>query len=374
MPVGYHGLLVKTVTIAVEPVYEARIENGILRATGAQLAELGADGSPSVFVITNAAVRKHWGRVLKDSLKQAQLHFESLEMEDGERYKTMATIEKLATRLVERGADRRSLLVGFGGGVVGDVTGFLASIYMRGVDFVQVPTTFLAQVDAAIGGKTGVDLRVGKNLLGSFHQPRLVLIDPAVLATLPEREYRAGLYEALKCGVIRNPQIFDFMEKEREAVLRREPAALEWLIAECVAVKAAVVAADEREAGLRRILNFGHTIGHALEAETSYKKYLHGEAVAWGMVAASMIGAGLEKTDAETARRIRSAVLAYAPLPRVTARSRDVARRLRADKKTIDGAVHFVLPVEIGRVEIVRDVPERAVLHAIDELRTLSQA
>jgi 3-dehydroquinate synthase len=374
VPLGYHGLPVKTVAIAVEPVYEARIESGLLRATGAQLAELRAQSIPSIFVITTAVVRKRWGRVLKDSLKQANLHFEILEMEDGERYKTMATVEKLATRLVERGADRRSLLVAFGGGVVGDVTGFLASIYMRGVDFVQVPTTFLAQVDAAIGGKTGVDLRAGKNLLGSFHQPRLVMIDPAVLATLPEREYRAGLYEALKCGVIRNPQIFDFMEKEREAILRRDPSALEWLIAECVAVKAAVVAADERESGLRRILNFGHTIGHALEAETAYKKYLHGEAVAWGMVAASIIGAGLEKTDPETTRRIRAAVLAYAPLPPVTVRSRNIARRLRADKKTVDGAVHFVLPVEIGRVEIVSDVPEPAVLQAIDELRRLSQA
>jgi 3-dehydroquinate synthase len=327
-----------------------------------------------VFVITNGAVRKSWGTPLTESLNEAKLIFQVLEMGDGERFKSVATVEDLATRLVQRGADRRSLIVAFGGGVVGDVAGFLASIYMRGLDFVQVPTTFLAQVDAAIGGKTGVNLPSGKNLLGSFHHPRGVLIDPGVLATLPEREYRAGLYEALKCGIIRSPQVFEFMEKEREAVLRRDPVALEWLIAECVAVKAAVVAADERESDLRRILNFGHTIGHALEAETSYQHYLHGEAVAWGMVAASMIGAGLQKTDAEAARRIISAVLAYAPLPRVTARSKNVARRLRADKKTVDGAVHFVLPVEIGRVEIVRDVPERAVLHAIDELRTLSQA
>jgi 3-dehydroquinate synthase len=365
---------VKTIPIAVEPVYEARIENGLVRQIGPQLAELRADGSPFVFVITNPAVRKHWGRALTGSLRKERLHFRVLEMRDGERYKTMGTVEDLATRLVERGADRRSLVVAFGGGVVGDVAGFLASIYMRGLNFVQVPTTFLAQVDAAIGGKTGVDLPAGKNLLGSFHQPRLVLIDPGVLRTLPEREYRAGLYEALKCGVIRSPRIFDFMEKEREAILRRDPAALECLIAECVEVKAAVVAADEHEFGLRRILNFGHTIGHALEAETAYRQLLHGEAVAWGMVAASMIGAGLHKTDAETARRIISAVFAYASLPRVTARSRNIARRLRADKKTVDGAVHFVLPVEIGRVEIVRDVPEHAVLHAIDELRTLSQA
>jgi 3-dehydroquinate synthase len=245
---------------------------------------------------------------------------------------------------------------------------------MRGLDCIQVPTTLLAQVDAAIGGKTGVNLRTGKNLLGSFHQPRRVLIDPGVLATLPEREYRAGLYEALKCGVIRNPEIFDFMEKQREPILQRQPMALEWLITHCVEVKAAVVAADERESDLRRILNFGHTIGHALEAETSYKQYLHGEAVAWGMVAAAMIGAGLQKTDADAARRIISAVLAYASLPPVSVRSKNVVRRLRADKKTLDGAIHFVLPVEIGRVEIVPDVPERAMLQAVDELRTLSQA
>ena len=366
--------VVKTVTIAVQPVYEARIESGILRHAGTQLAPLCAEGNPSVYVITNATVRKHWGSTLADALNHARLPFEKIEMGDGERYKTMDTIEELATRLVERGADRRSLLVAFGGGVVGDVAGFLASIYMRGLDLVQIPTTFLAQVDAAIGGKTGVDLPAGKNLLGTFHQPRLVLIDPAVLATLPEREYRAGLHEALKCGVIRNPEIFDFMEKERDAILRRDPAALEWLIAECVAVKAAVVAADEREGGLRRILNFGHTIGHALEAETSYRHYLHGEAVAWGMVAASMIGVNVQKTDPKIARRIISTVLAYAPLPRVTSRSRNIARRLRADKKTVNGAIHFVLPVEIGKVEIVRDVPERSVLQAIDKLRTLSQA
>ncbi len=364
----------KTVPISVQPPYEVRIENGLVRQVGAQLSDFRADPSSAAYVITNPAVRKHWGNAVTESLNQAKLIFQVLEMGDGERYKTMATIEDLATRLVERGADRRSLLIALGGGVVGDVAGFLASIYMRGIDVVQVPTTLLAQVDAAIGGKTGVNLHAGKNLLGSFHQPRRVLIDPGVLATLPEREYRAGLYEALKCGIIRDPQIFNFMEKEREAILRRDSAALECLIADCVAVKAAVVAADERESDLRRILNFGHTIGHALEAETSYKQYLHGEAVAWGMVAASMIGAGLQKTDAEAARRIISAVLAYAPLPRVTVRSKNVARRLRTDKKTVDGAIHFVLPVEIGRVEIVRDVPERAVLHAIDELRTLSQA
>ena len=325
-------------------------------------------------MITNSAVRKYWGNVLIAALESAQLEYQVLEMGDGERYKSIATIEDLATRLIRRGADRTSTLVAFGGGVVGDVAGFLASIYMRSIRLLQIPTTFLAQVDAAIGGKTGINLPSGKNLLGTFHHPRLVLIDPAVLATLPEREYRAGLYEALKCGVIRNPALFEFMDQKREPLLQRDSAALEWLIAECVKVKAEVVAADERESDLRRILNFGHTLGHALEAETSYKQYLHGEAVAWGMVGATMIAAALQKTDTDVAQRIISLVLAYAPLPPVAARGKNILRRLRADKKTTDGVVHFVLPRSIGQVEIVADVPEKAVVQAIEEIRTLSQA
>jgi 3-dehydroquinate synthase len=191
---------------------------------------------------------------------------------------------------------------------------------------------------------------------------------------LPDREYRAGLYEALKCGVISDPEIFNFMEQHRERILQRDAESLEWLIAECVRVKARVVAADEREAGPRRILNFGHTIGHALEAETSYKQFLHGEAVAWGMVAASMIAAGMQLTDADTARRIISLVLAYAPLPKVEPKGKRLAKRLKADKKTANGVVHFVLPKKIGEVEIVPDVPERAVVQAVEELRYLSQA
>ncbi len=307
-------------------------------------------------------------------MQAAGVQHQVLEFPDGERYKTLAAVEELGARLVQRGADRNTVIIAFGGGVVGDVAGFLASIYMRGIDFVQVPTTLLAQVDAALGGKTGVNLREGKNLLGTFHQPRAVLTDPGVLTTLPEREYRSGLYEALKCGIIRRREIFEFMEKERDKVLQRDPAALEWLITECVRVKADVVAADERESGERRILNFGHSIGHALESETGYKQFLHGEAVAWGMVAAAMIAAAMQKTDSDTARRIISAVLAYATLPKVEPRGKKIAHRLQADKKTRDGHVHFVLPREIGSVEIVPDVPERAIVQAVEELRYLSQA
>ena len=348
------------------------IEHGLLERAGKHLESV-LGRRARCFVVTTPSVRRRWGRELSASLRRAGVEEVVLEMGEGERYKTLATVEALAEKFLRRGADRRAVAIAFGGGVVGDVTGFLASIYMRGLECVQIPTTFLAQVDAAIGGKTGVNLRAGKNLLGSFHQPRAVLVDPEVLATLPEREYRSGLYEALKCGVIRSPRLFEFMEQERERILERDPRALEWLIAECVQVKARVVAADERERGLRRILNFGHTIGHALEAETGYRRFRHGEAVAWGMVAASRMAAALGKLDSATAQRITSAVLAYGPLPPVGVRSRAVVHRLAADKKTVDGVAHFVLPRAIGRAEIAANVPERVVTRAVEELRALSR-
>ncbi len=353
--------------------YEAWIESGLVRRAGEIIREV-LPGRSRFFVITVPPVKKAWGDALLGSLQAAGLQHQVLEFPDGERYKTLAAVEELGTRLVQRGADRKSVVIAFGGGVVGDLAGFLAAVYMRGIDLVQVPTTLLAQVDASLGGKTGVNLREGKNLLGAFHQPRVVVTDPGVLATLPEREYRAGLYEALKCGVIRRREIFEFMEEERDKILQREPGALEWLITECVRVKAEVVAADERESDQRRILNFGHSIGHALESETGYRQFLHGEAVAWGMVAAAMIAAAMQKTDSDTARRIISAVLAYATLPKVEPRGKRIAHRLQADKKTVDGHVQFVLPREIGAVEVVSDVPERAIVQAVEELRYLSQA
>jgi 3-dehydroquinate synthase len=352
--------------------YPVLIEPGLLERTGLVLREMLPQTSRYI-LITAAPIRKHWGDAVTKSLDAAELRYDVVEMPDGERYKTLATVGDLTRALVKRGADRKTVILALGGGVVGDVAGFAAAIFMRGLDVVQLPTTFLAQVDASVGGKTGVDLPEGKNLVGAFHQPRVVLIDPLALNTLPDREYRAGLYEALKCGVIRRPDLFDYMEQNRERILQRDPEVMEWLIAQCVQVKADVVGADEREGGLRRILNFGHTVGHALEAETSYKQFLHGEAVAWGMVAACMIAAATQRASSETARRIISVVLAYAPLPKVATRGKRVVRRLAADKKTVNGVVHFVLPTELGCVEVVSDVPARAVEQAVEELRYLSQ-
>lgn len=353
--------------------YEALIESGLLRSAGVYINEL----MPNVqryYIVTAPHLRKLYGKYLSDSFGSLKLEHHFVEMADGEQRKNLSTIEAAGGRLVKLGADRNSVVVAFGGGVVGDMAGFLASIYMRGISFVQIPTTFLAQIDSSVGGKTGVNLDEGKNLLGTFQQPKMVVIDPGVLVSLPERDYRSGLFEALKAGIIRDPRIFEFMEENRDRILTRDPGTLEWLIAECVRVKAAVVSADEQEHGLRRILNLGHTIGHALEAETRYKHFMHGEAVAWGIVAASMISVGMQLTDSRTAQRIISAILSYAPLPKVEVRPKAVIKRLTRDKKTVDGKIHFILPREIGKVEVVADVPERAVLQSIEELRYLSQA
>jgi len=358
------------INVAANP-YRAIIENGVLKHAGEVLAQ-AVPNRKRVYVVTSTPVRKLWGEALAEALKEYEATF--FEVPDGEKYKTLKTVEDLARKMVKKGADRKAVVVALGGGVVGDMAGFLAAIYMRGVDVVQIPTTLLAQVDASVGGKTGVDLAEGKNLIGAFHHPRVVMIDPSVLATLPDREFRAGLYEVMKCGLIRRPEIFEFMEQNREKILQRDAEALEWLITAAVQVKADVVAADEREGDLRRILNFGHTIGHALETETGYKHFLHGEAVAWGMVAASMIAAAMQKTDPETARRIIATVLAYASLPKVVSRGKRIVKRLAADKKTLDGVVHFILPTELGKVEIVSDVPEKAVLQAVEELRYLSSS
>ncbi len=351
--------------------YEVVIGSGLLARAGECLARFLEN--KRIFIVTVPPVRRRWAKVLVKSLSASGIETDVLEMPDGERSKRLATLEKLAEKLVKQGADRGVTLIALGGGVVGDITGFLASIYMRGVDVIQVPTTVLAQVDAAIGGKTGVNLISGKNLLGTFHQPRVVLIDPSVLETLPSREYQAGLYESLKCGIIGDPGLFKLFEDRRREILDRDPVVIENVIADSVRLKASVVSADEREGGLRQILNLGHTIGHALEAETRYTKLLHGEAVAWGMIAATHIALSTGKLDSITAGRISSSILGFGRLPRMQLQTESILKRLRSDKKTRNGVVHFILPREIGKVEITTDVPEAVVRKAIDEVRKLAR-
>lgn len=351
--------------------YDVLIGSRLLARAGESLSKILDDRR--VIVVTVPPVRKRWGKILLKSLADAGIACSVVEMPNGERAKRLSTLEGLAEKLVKLEADRNTVLIALGGGVVGDVTGFLASIYMRGVDVIQVPTTVLAQVDAAIGGKTGVNLVSGKNLVGTFHQPRAVLIDPDVLETLSAREYRAGLYESLKCGIIGDPGLFRLFEDRHREILDRDAVVVEKVIADSVRLKASVVSADEREGGLRQVLNFGHTIGHALEAETRYTQLLHGEAVAWGMIAATHIALAFGKLDSVTAGRITNAVIGFGKLPRMKFESANIVKRLRSDKKTRNGLVHFVLPREIGKVEIASDVPEAIVRSAVDEIRRLAR-
>ncbi len=342
--------------------YPAIVERGVI----GRISEFIPEGRGRVFVVTTRDVWDLHGGLLQTALgthAHAVIFFAG-----GEENKRIAHVEAFAEQMMEDGADRSSLIIAFGGGIVTDMAGFLAAVFMRGVPVIQIPTTLLAQVDAAVGGKTGVNLTAGKNLVGSFHQPLAVLIDPAVTATLPEREYRAGLYEIIKAGIIASEPLFTVFTSQRDAVLAQTPAIVDHIIGEAVRIKAEVVSADERESGLRRLLNFGHTFGHALEAETGYTRFLHGEAVSWGMRAATLLAGELSMLSASDGQAILQTLDAYGPIPALTGISAaQIQARLLKDKKTIQSRVHFVLPVRIGEVEVVSDVSIAAVKNAISQ-------
>jgi 3-dehydroquinate synthase len=340
--------------------YSALVERGVLASAAQHIPPKAG----KVFVVSTEDVWRHQGERLAAAL--AGVTHELLFLPGGEEQKRLAPLERLAEEMVRRGADRTSVVVAYGGGIVTDMAGFLAAIFMRGIPVLQIPTTLLAQVDAAIGGKTGVNLEIGKNLIGSFHQPLAVLIDPAVLDTLPEREYRAGLYEILKAGVIRDAALAGFLVAESGAVLARQADAVDRIIADSVRIKAEVVTADEREGGLRRILNFGHTFGHALEAETGYTRFLHGEAVEWGMRAATRLAQTAGCLSAEDGAAILGMLRLYGPIPPLDGiAAANLHARLVHDKKTVQGKIHFVLPVRMGEVRVVSGVAESLVLDAI---------
>jgi 3-dehydroquinate synthase len=276
---------------------------------------------------------------------------------DGERYKTLRTVERIYGECLRRRLDRSGSVIAVGGGVVGDVAGFAAATYLRGIRIVQVPTTLLAQVDSAIGGKVGVNLPAGKNLVGAFHPPALVACDPEVLGTLPPREFRSGLYEVVKYGVIASRGLFDTVAAALPAILAQQVTVLTQVIAECCRIKATVVMADEREAGPRRVLNFGHTIGHALEAITRYRRFRHGEAIAHGMRAAARLSAARGLLEAQDEARLTGLVDAVGELPPVTdLRAADALDLIRRDKKVVGGRLHFVLARGLGGTEIVNDI------------------
>lgn len=276
---------------------------------------------------------------------------------DGERFKHLQTVSRIYDALIRAGADRATTIVALGGGVVGDIAGFAAATYLRGIPIVQVPTTLLAQVDSAIGGKVGVNHALGKNLIGAFHQPAAVVIDPQFLVTLPRREFRAGLYEVVKYGMIASPGLLDRVADQLPRLFDRDATALVPVIAESCRIKAAVVEADERERGPRRTLNFGHTIGHALEAVTKYRRFRHGEAVGYGMLAATELATKRGLVATADRDRLAGIITSMGPLPPVADLSTaQLIEAVGRDKKVVEGRLHFVLPVRIGATAVVSDV------------------
>jgi len=344
----------QTIRLAIPSAsYTISIGRGLLATLYPRLRKAVEGKAFRPFIVTSPNIWKLWGEKVLASFAEAPT---VLFLPAGEQYKRLAAVESLAEKLAQAGADRDALLIAFGGGVIGDITGFLAAIYMRGVPYVQVPTTLLAQVDSSVGGKTGVNLAAGKNLIGSFHHPRAVVVDIDVLATLPGEELRAGLQESVKAGIIRSPALFRLLEREGDKVRAGDPATLERVIAASIRMKAEVVTIDERESGLRMILNFGHTLGHAIEAATGYKKLLHGEAVGWGSIAALHLSLARGRISEGEFARMANLILAYGPLPRFSATAKELVALTASDKKTRSGRRAYVLATGIGRTETVFDV------------------
>ncbi len=314
------------------------------------------------FIVSSPLVWRLHGPRIARALKGA----EAILVPDGERHKQLSTVVRVYDALVGANADRASTLVTFGGGVIGDMAGFAAATYLRGIALVHVPTTLLAQVDSAIGGKVGVNHPLGKNLIGSFHQPHAVVVDPTVLGTLPRREFRAGLYEVIKYGVTSSAGLFDRVTRDRSAIFAHEPAALTPVIAESCRIKAEVVSADEWEAGPRRILNFGHTAGHAIEAVTKYKRYRHGEAIAYGMLVAAELAVARDAFAERDRKALADLIASLGPLPAIAdVPITQILDAMRHDKKVISGRLHFVLPIAIGATAIVDDVNDKEMREAL---------
>ena len=290
-------------------------------------------------------------------------------IEDGERYKNLNTVARLLDAFVKAEADRSTVIVAVGGGVIGDMVGFSAATFLRGLPVVHVPTTLLAQVDSAIGGKTGVNHPLGKNLIGSFHAPSLFVADPIVLETLPRREFRAGLYEVIKYGVIADPTLLDRVRDSMTAIFARDGDAIAPLVSASCRIKAEVVSADERESGRRRILNFGHTVGHALESVTKYKQFRHGEAIGYGMLAALAIGVTRGITPKPLYEEIEALITQLGPLPSVAdISSKEAYAAIGRDKKIVDGKLHFVAASGRGKTVELTDVSEKEIKAALKKI------
>jgi len=350
--VEYMGKVEQRVAVSLKArSYDIVIKPGLIDDLAVRLQALAS--AERVGIVTDRHVAGHYLRTLLNQCEQAGLRPIPIVLPPGEKNKTLATVGKVLDVLAKKRFERKSLLIALGGGVVGDLTGFAAAIYQRGIPFVQVPTTLVAQVDSSVGGKTGVDHRLGKNLIGAFHQPKAVWIDPMLLCTLPKRELVAGLAEVIKYGIIADKKFFAYLEQRMPALLRLDPQSVMQVVKRSCEIKAQVVAEDEQESDRRRILNYGHTIGHALEALGGYRSLIHGEAVGIGLVLEADLARRQGYCNGETVNRIRSLVCAAGLSDRLTNGSSErVWTAMQHDKKVSQGKVIGVWPESIGRVRI----------------------
>jgi 3-dehydroquinate synthase len=351
---------------AASKQYDVVCGAGALAAAAKHIARMGP--TTGVFLLTSPRVQASLRAPLQKAIVRP-VKAKIILFDDREAAKTLATVERVCRELVRAGADRKCTLVAVGGGVVGDVAGFVAASFLRGVRLVHIPTTLVAQVDSAIGGKTGVNLPEGKNLAGSFYQPDLVLADPVTLKTLPDREYRSGIYEVIKYGVIGDAALFGHLERDLDKLLKRDARILGVVIPRCIALKARITSKDEKESGLREILNFGHTLGHALESVTRYRVFLHGEAVGWGMIVAAALGIATNHLSIGDAVRIIRLVRRVGPLPHLPkVPAAQILAAMRSDKKTLGGKLRFVIPPRIGSVARGVELPESLIEETWAEL------
>lgn len=366
--IGTKGSMVNITVELGDRSYPIHIGEGAMRRLPEVLGEMEAKGA--VAIVTDTNVGPLYSGQVAALVEGAGLEPAVCVLDAGEEQKRLSQIEKLCGQFLEAGLDRSSIVVAVGGGVVGDMAGFAAAAFMRGIRHVQIPTTIVAQVDSSVGGKTGVNHPLGKNIIGAFHQPSAVLIDMALLTTLPDRELRAGLAEIIKHGIIADEELFTYMETHVEDILAKDLAALEFPIVRSCEIKSAIVAADEREQGTRANLNYGHTFGHGIEAVTEYGRFLHGEAVALGMCAAGELARDLGLVDGEFVARQRACIAAYGlPVSWPEIPLDATLDAMKHDKKARAGTLKFIVADRLGHVVHRTDVAEDQARKALDTLR-----
>lgn len=340
-----------------ERSYPILIEAGSFNNAGFLLSSIKGT---QVVVVTNDVVAPLYQTELVDLLEDANKEVLSIVLPDGEANKTLANFEYVLSQLLEHRISRDACIVALGGGVIGDLSGFVAACYQRGIDFIQIPTTLLSQVDSSVGGKTAVNHPLGKNMIGAFYQPQSVLIDPQSLSTLSSKEFAAGMAEVIKYGIIYDAVFFSWLEQNKQAIQEQNSDALSHMIATCCQIKADIVNQDEKEHGIRALLNLGHTFGHAIEAEMGYGTWLHGEAVATGMVLASELALTRQQMQASELRRVQE-LLAFFSLPIKGPKEMNAhtyIQHMQRDKKVLSGTMRFILPIGLGKAEVVSDVTQ----------------